>query len=355
VADFIAKYGLQDGSGAFPFFFGTSADLNDAANVEQIDSSRSADTDFVASAGYHGTANGIPDLGDRGSVPSPIESTGTTSTNGRFYTDGAGSRAAFGGRLQKRPSLPGLDTISNGSSAPIDEASAASSLVPASVYDLMIGHLKDDYQQHGIDPGASYLPSYKEIQMLVLYYFEHFHPVFPFLRKSTFATDVSRDWILVLAVSAVGSRYTRPSRGRQHSDALLDALHRVLSRQLYGLSVEEDESALFNPGTASTRSKSPRIQIIQAGILAIMCMLHCGKQVYMERALIERHYLVEACNSFNLLPATSTSSAVESDVQTQSDSFREWVKREYDIRSGMMIWVGMDHRPPLYDVTNRHE
>jgi hypothetical protein len=345
-ADFIAKYGLQDGIAAFPFFFGTSADLNDTANDGQIDASGSPGTDFVASAGYHGTAGGMPDLGERASVPSPIESTHTTSTSGRFYTDGAGSRAAFGGRLQDRPSLPGLDTISNGSSVPLNEASTASNLVPASVYEFMIARLKDEYQQHGVDSGACYLPSYREIQMLVLYYFEHFHPVFPFLRKSTFATDVSQDWILVLAVSSVGSRYARPSRGRQPSDALLDVLHRVLSRQLYGLRAEEDDSALFNPGMASTRAKSPRIQIIQAGILAIMCMLHCGKQAYMDRALVERHYLVEACNSFNLLSTTSTLSAVASDVQPQSDLFREWVKKEFEIRSGMMIWVCMGHSPP---------
>lgn len=61
-----------------------------------------------------------------------------------------------------------------------------------------------------------YLCDEKAINTFVQLYFENFHPGFPMLHMSTFDM-FNTNWILVLAVVAIGSRYSRLRQARQYA------------------------------------------------------------------------------------------------------------------------------------------
>jgi hypothetical protein len=74
--------------------------------------------------------------------------------------------------------------------------------------------------------------------------------------------------------------------------------------------------------------------------LNIACMLHSGKKALVECALVERHYLVEACHSLRLLVQPRKSYDPRTATDLDHNSFlHDWQTKESKIRTGMMIWV----------------
>jgi hypothetical protein len=72
------------------------------------------------------------------------------------------------------------------------------------------------------------LPGLRAMNCFVQLYFEHFQPIFPLLHQGTF--DPSREpWQLVLAVSAVGCRYSRVPGSLQLANALQELVRRTIA------------------------------------------------------------------------------------------------------------------------------
>lgn len=336
--NFQAGGGAGDGDpgGAFPFYFNDVAATMPRAGMQTFNPPRTSNTGM---ADYQS-------MSMSGSSPSAVGSATSASTGGRYYVDGTGSRAPFGGRSRQRSSVSRIESIRAGSqAAPASEEPPPGPSISSAAYDEMIHAVQAECRHHRLGLNADTIPSHTEVQSFVRCYFDHFHPVFPFLRRSTFSADASGDWRLLLAVSMVGSRYMRPLGASDYfSDFSLDILHRCLEQRMYGLRAEHDDSVLFTPGTRGGWAAVPDVPTLQAGVLAILCMLHSGRSTYIERALVERHYLIEACHSLDLLSAkpTAPSGVGSKGMGTRSmdgRSFASWCRQEFDIRVGLMIWV----------------
>ena len=70
------------------------------------------------------------------------------------------------------------------------------------------------------------VPPTAVINAWVQLYFEHFHPVFPFLHKSSFGGPGTH-WLLVFTVSAIGAQFSR----LPHAQTCARAMHEMIRRQ----------------------------------------------------------------------------------------------------------------------------
>ncbi|KAB8262629.1 hypothetical protein BDV32DRAFT_147177 [Aspergillus pseudonomiae] len=70
------------------------------------------------------------------------------------------------------------------------------------------------------------LPDLNRLNCLVQLYFEYFHSQMPFIHPVMFESHGS--WILVLAVAAIGSQYTKMAKGKQYIIVLSELLRRAI-------------------------------------------------------------------------------------------------------------------------------
>lgn len=256
----------------------------------------------------------------------------STSTEGNYYVDGTGARAAFGGRRKQRFSIANVDVLHEEDTSDANSSITTGNLVSQAAYEFMMAGIREITSQQAAQESSL---SHARVQGFVQQYFESFHPAFPFIRPATLR-EKSHDWTLLLAVAATGSRYARRSQGHHCSDFLLDALHKRLRRLMYE-PASMDDTTPFAPGQSIRGQSTPRLQTVQARILAVACMLHSGRKTLMDSALVDRQYLVEACGSLGLLSPSAES-------RTQSSTNRiakrgEWLPREDHTRTGIMVWV----------------
>jgi len=269
----------------------------------------------------------------------------TSTSENRYYVDGAGARAPFGGRSQhsicSEETIDLQDAEANDASALLD-TSDEDRLCPPAAYQSLLEGIAAESRDSLVDISASNFPTYEQVVMSVRQYFDHFHPVFPFLRRSSFAQDASRSWLLLIAVSVVGSKYSRLLQHSQTSESLSGPLSTILRRNKYGLDPQGsagNEDVDYNP-SCSRFVAHPDLRVLQAGILNIACMLHSGKKMLVERAHVERHFLVEGCHTLRLLVQTKKPYDLTKTADPeQNPDFREWLSREATVRTGMMVWV----------------
>ncbi|KAH7345995.1 hypothetical protein BKA66DRAFT_324502 [Pyrenochaeta sp. MPI-SDFR-AT-0127] len=275
-------------------------------------------------------------------VPSP------NPTENRFYVDGDGARAPFGGRSHDRDSVAGVEASQeveseNATCLHPPCSRTVHPLVPPAAHDSLIRAIVAEAQLQSLDITLAELPSHQQTQLYVAQYFSNFHPIFPFLRKSLFPEHASREWLLLLAVTVVGSKFVQRREGQRPSESLSRLLGVILRRHRYGygLGYDDDgeEHVLFVPGQKIKGHACPNLQIIQAGILNIACMLHSGNNTLVQRAFVERHYLVEACHSLQLIAQTTEEKELEDLMKfNRHQAVHKWLARESEIRTGMMIW-----------------
>jgi hypothetical protein len=274
---------------------------------------------------------------------------GANSAENLYYVDGDGARAPFGGRIRGRGSvvtseelhdIPGGATTASTSS----HVSTSVHLFSQAAYDNLVHHISLERQHNDLAASCTSFPSSTLMRLFVSYYFEHFHSIFPYVRKSTLLQIASSEWLLLLAVAAVGSRYMHREQDRNARDMLTTTLDAALRRRKYGFVLEHAAQLhddIFVPGECATPNTCPNIAVLQAGVLNVLLLQHSGKKTLIERAFIERHYLVEACHSLGLV---SSKPVVEHTAgapdRTSQDVVRQWLKRETEIRTGLMIWVG---------------
>jgi hypothetical protein len=264
---------------------------------------------------------------------------------GRYYVDGTGARAPFGGRVHGRGSVEANENERHVESGDMVSPSmtATHSLCSQAAYANLVRQVVSGYQCHGIDLSNTTFPVLNRMQHYVHLYFEFFYPIFPFIRKVAFGHMASTEWVLLLAVATVGSRYMRREEGRIPGDLLFAILDATLKHLEYGYKEQggdEHIDATFVPTHQATTSTCPSLPLLQAGILNIMLLQHSNKKALVERSFIERHYLVEACHSLDLLSCTPGDRDMQSATcHRQQESIDNWIVRETGIRVGMMIWV----------------
>ncbi|CAN9318174.1 unnamed protein product [Alternaria alternata] len=263
-----------------------------------------------------------------------LERSASVSEN-RYYVDGTGARAPFGGKGQHSICSEGTVDLeeeeANVAITPV-QTSNRSSLCPLAAYQSLIEGIATESRKSLIEVNPSSLPTHEQVAVSVRQYFECFHPIFPFLRRSSFALDASKSWLLLLAVSVVGSRYLQLSQHARLSEQLFDLLGAILTRCKYGIELQValgDKDVDYVPSCPAQFDTIPSIPVLQAGILNIACMLHSGRKALVERALVERHYLVEACHSLQLLVQSKRPYNFKTTTNSDHDDLLvEWQMRD---------------------------
>ncbi|KAM0447601.1 hypothetical protein ACHAO4_008928 [Trichoderma viride] len=274
-------------------------------------------------------------------------SEGIESTAGSYYVDGDGSRAPFGGQATQKwrgrrmtgannASTPG----SNSTNYTDVEASGLweDTLVSVESYESMIRHLHLELGKQNVVMDASTLPSLECIAHCVQSYFANFHSTFPFIRKAAFLEHSSNDWILLLAVAVVGSKYTSSDdEERLHvlSSEFMAALDSMaISRLCHDRLTEAIISSI--PSLGEVENGVFGLATLQAATLFLICSLHRGKADMTRRALLERHSLVGACKELKLLSGESVERHRHHDGGNIAQS---WLMSQSRIRVGLMIWL----------------
>lgn len=269
-------------------------------------------------------------------TPSKVGSEANKSITGSYYVDGDGSRAPFRGQTARRwrdrqmmatndASTPGSSTTNYTDSG--TGASWEGPLVSMDGYNNLIRELG----RENLVVDTNFFPSFQCIDACVRSYFANFHPIFPFIRKNTFLEESNKHWKLLHVVAVVGSKYNTSNEEPQLSPEFIALLDGISSNNgptengtLSGSPLQEIEHNGFN------------LPSLQAACLSLICSLHRGKSKMTRHALLERHYLVEACNELNLLSGASEDSHAHHDY---NKLVQDWSMDQSRIRTGLMIWL----------------
>ncbi|KAL7958051.1 hypothetical protein V8C34DRAFT_284154 [Trichoderma compactum] len=261
-------------------------------------------------------------------TPGKVGSGAGRSITGSYYVDGDGSRAPFRGQTARRwrdrqmmaandASTPG-STIANHTDSGTGGSWDGPLLVSVDSYNNLIRELG----RENLVVDTNLFPSLQCIDACVRSYFANFHPTFPFIRKETFLEESNKHWKLLFAVVVVGSKYNTSTEEPQLSPEFIAILDGIFSSQMchYGPA----EYNAFN------------LPSLQAASLSWICSLHRGKSKTTRHALLQRHYLVEACTKLNLLSGESEDSHAHHD---HNKLVRDWSMNQSRIRTGLMIWL----------------
>jgi hypothetical protein len=294
---------LLAGFAADDHWFGMQGETFNQGERSQQDASAPALTG-VRNTMMQRSREALPPDMDRESIPSghaQVSPSSPSSIKGRYYVDSDGARAPFGGRSYQRGSLTAVQRLSSPESDAITPLSPRSmvdtGLCPQGAYENLIQGLLSENQAHALSVDLASVPSQVQIQLYVRQYFDRFHPVFPILRKSSFPHVASNDWLLLLAVATVGAKYARRMQGKEPGAVLWGLLDTVLERQKFRTwtqLVEGNDDAFFVPSQESKPSTRLDMSTMQVGIIHILLLLHSGKKSLVERAIFERHHLVES-------------------------------------------------------------
>lgn len=329
-----------------PFFFSNSGSLPDSGRQ------------CVPPSIEHGNSLDSASVSTCALPKSKSRSEGIKSTAGSYYVDGDGSRAPFGGQATQNwrgRRMTGANNASTPGSNSTNYTDAEASrlwednLVSVESYESMIRHLHLELGKQNVVMDASTLLSLECIAHCVQSYFANFHSTFPFIRKAAFLEHSSNDWILLLAVAVVGSKYTSSDdEERLHvlSSEFMAALDSMaISRLCHGRLTEAIISS--TPSLGEVGNGVFGLATLQAATLFLICSLHRGKADMTKRALLERHYLVGACKELKLLSGES----VERHRNHGGGNIAQsWLKSQSHIRIGLMIWVRLE-RPEVYPLS----
>ncbi|KAK6447146.1 hypothetical protein FP744_10003396 [Trichoderma asperellum] len=271
-------------------------------------------------------------------------SEGNKSMTGSYYVDGDGSRAPFRGQTTRQwrgRQMMAADDASTPERSATNYAGSEKnylredSLVNADGYNNMIRQLHFELSKGNVLVDAVSCPSLQCIAACVQSYFAYFHPTLPFVRKTTFLEDSREDWLLLLAVTLIGSKYTACDEERLLSPEFTAVLEGMsISRVCHG---RREEAGISSTSPFCKLANSAfSLPALQAASLSLICSLHRGKQDITRRAMMERHYLVGACKELNLLSRESEDDHHHGDG---ANVVQDWLRKQSRLRTGLMIWV----------------
>jgi hypothetical protein len=265
------------------------------------------------------------------------------STDGALYVEGTIARAPFRGQLSGRHmnqhSTSSAAEVGSINGAPdsleVNGQTGSSHYVSDELYTKLVSVTREHAEVHDPDSTTTLIPPLGHIRCFVRLYYENFHVTYPFLRKSASIWQDSSNWILLLAVSAIGAKYL----GGTWSSSLSKLLETILNHRLDLTSEESNQSShgTWVPGSSQLRVRLDLITL-QAVALSMIDRLHSGNKVMTERALSQRLLLVEQCKRMNLLsrrPPRINNEIIPVDGST----IAEWLQAQSELRTGLMLWV----------------
>ncbi|RSL41204.1 hypothetical protein CEP53_012901 [Fusarium sp. AF-6] len=165
-------------------------------------------------------------------------------------------------------------------------------------------------------------PPMNHINIFIQVYFEEFHPVFPFLHKATFVPH-KEDWLLAVAVAAVGCIFSQTLRSEQN----FYDLHEFLRRAVH-LEVER------------ARTSPPDIHIAQATVLNQVGMMFSGDMRLAETVPTTMALLATICKRiFFYAKFSEFGTPVDSAAHPAFMDWEGWLQEESKRRLFYFAWV----------------
>ncbi|KAH7309835.1 hypothetical protein B0I35DRAFT_379449 [Stachybotrys elegans] len=291
-----------------------------------ISVSPAAETNISSRNELHETYSSSPSrCDDTGTV-----STGSSSHDGTLYVEGSITRAPFKGRRTYDSQVATRDT---------DKENIHSRAQGLSVeaYESLRRNVSASAASN--NAVLRTLPTLEKARELVAVYFSRFHPIYPFLPRSTRNLEQPANWMLLLAVIATGSTYSDESHHSSISQELFAILH--LSLRQYsedlpnGLSYNQCSCASDSPEECYFHRQLP---VLQSVVLDTMHELHGGNIKAVHRASASRHRLVDTCRAMSLLEIGSVHHVPDYGEGAEIEE-QEWLKVESRLRTGLMIWL----------------
>jgi hypothetical protein len=263
----------------------------------------------------------------------------TPSKSSAYYVDGAGAREPRYGKLRKHRGIwkasPAKSLIHYRRS---DREFSFPEFIEGQIHDnlhaytvspLVYERLQDEFKSRCLGTNrfvSEYFPPLVVLQLAGKLYFEYFHPVFPMLHKPSAIESMSdpQNWLLVLAISAIGISYLGTHDATQCSEALLEFLQRSL-----------------DSGTDYLNGKARKRLQIQAQVLAVVGMFHSGNQALIEKSYTVRSTMVTTCLRYRMLQEQQS---VKTGVR-----WKEWVEMEAEIRAGYCVWVSTRKNSQIFE------
>ncbi|ETN39983.1 uncharacterized protein HMPREF1541_04258 [Cyphellophora europaea CBS 101466] len=309
----------------------------------------------------HGTViqPGEPCVSERYPIASPSQlgpdqrsssdvggSAASTSTSGRYYVDGAEARAPFRGMsnlgssaltyaIGRRESTSLWPSGAEVVSATEPTSPANRPFVSDYAYGKMSDVLRCVARKQSSPSPTLHLPSQSHIRWYLLLYFDKFHPTFPFILQSHCQSH-DAPVILLLAVSAIGSRYARSSAAAADRHLLSLALTNAMREKLWSYP-DWSSSSLYSPDPVLLGEDVDigDVAFVQAGLLLVLLELHSECRLRAERTAVDRLYLVNICKIRGLLKRKES---VDANLSNE-DSLRKWQLDQTRLRTGLMIWL----------------
>ncbi|WAO93261.1 Hypothetical protein NCS54_01080100 [Fusarium falciforme] len=289
------------------------------------------------------------------SAKSPTSSRDSRATEGRFYVDGAAARAPFRGCLTETHPTTDISPSDrstgdpNHTSTPLSASFEAErmptigeDLVLESVYDGLILQVQSTSHIQALNLAPTTIPPLPHIRRFVKLYFEKFHPPYPFVQKSRFARNPRcplpqpDDWVLLLAVSAVGAWYCPEAQSLGWRDAMFKMVN---AHMVFCISSppRDDHELLWRPSGQTSTSVRFGLPTLQASILNLIWMVQSGRENLIHRAMADRHHIVEQCKALNLLSMRESDFKI--DTSPPELLIERWSDFQAKIRTGMMTWL----------------
>ncbi|CAI0642863.1 unnamed protein product [Colletotrichum noveboracense] len=266
----------------------------------------------------------------------------STSTTGTYYVDGAPTRAPFkGGPVQiygeEEIECPGLPNVVQADDYSEGSNSATPLLLSTKAYEILIHKFKDEGCFKGLALHPTQLPSLSHTRVYFRLYFHRFHPAYPFLRKSRSIYDSEFNWLVLLAICAIGSRYAPGVNNHRQKETLFLLLEKAVFHHIS----EHNGSRLPACWGSFCEARSDdnwAMGVVQATILYLVCKSQDPKKDPNRLDVVARQCLFGCCRELGLLNiATTKSTNIES--APKEDVLKAWIQKQSRIRTGMMIWI----------------
>ncbi|KAF5627301.1 uncharacterized protein FTJAE_9386 [Fusarium tjaetaba] len=164
-----------------------------------------------------------------------------------------------------------------------------------------------------------HLPSQQHMQIYMQVYFEEYHPVFPLLHKATFSPSKD-NWLLSLAVSAIGCLFSKTLQSREVYLVIQEFLRRAIRIQL-----ERSQTSV------------PSICVAQASVLNQIGMMYGGDLRLAECAQEAMAQLATQCRKIASFSHNSAKSSVGENAVSQG--WQAWIRAELEIRLFYCAWL----------------
>ncbi|KAF5649999.1 transcription factor ZMS1 [Fusarium sp. NRRL 52700] len=173
------------------------------------------------------------------------------------------------------------------------------------------------------------------LELFISLYFEHFHPVNPFVDRSHLSIPLW-GWSLCLATAAIGSKYFGSREVSRYGDCLCSILHELMARELDFVNSQEP------------------LPYIQARILASVGLCQSRQPELLRCGYNASAMAAQACLRLHLLSEDDNIGSYEND-QSLEQKWITWRFRETRRRTGLFVWLAScylalasEHHPCLF-------